>query len=168
TPAMLALLATFNALVLLALAYDRTRPSAQPEVWRMSLVMYLAAALSTISLVEFFGLFFLGHDIAGLPHPQLQTVMFVALTVAGYFTLLVARTRGPFWSLRPAPVLLAAIASALGMSLIVALLGWFMTPISWQWVLMTLGYSAIWFIVGDIVKQVVYRLSAAHHTRALR
>lgn len=168
TPAMLALLATFNALVLIALAYDETQPSAQPEVWRMAQVMYLAGALSAISLAEFFGLFFLGHDIAALPHAELQTVMFVALTAAGYFTLLVARTRGPFWSLRPATVLLLAIGSALGMSLGVALLGWFMTPISWQWVLLTLGYSTVWFIIGDLVKQAVYRLPVPHRKRTPR
>ena len=168
TPAMLALLATFNALVLIALAYDETQPSEQPEVWRMAQVMYLAGALSVVSLAEFFGLFYLGHDIAALPHAELQTVMFVALTAAGYFTLLVARTRGPFWSLRPATVLLAAIGSALGMSLGVALLGWFMTPISWQWVLLTLGYSTVWFIIGDLVKQAVYRLPVPHHKRTPR
>lgn len=161
TPAMLALLATFNAAVLIALAYDETRPSAQPEVWRMGQVMAVAVALSVASLGEFFGLFTLAHQVIGLPHAQLQTIMYVSLTAAGYFTLLVARTRGPFWSLRPAPILLITIAATLGLSLVVACVGWFMAPVSWLWVLLTLGYSAVWFVISDLVKLAVYHFLSA-------
>lgn len=162
TPAMLALLATFNAAVLIALAYDETRPSAQPEKWHTRQVMAVAGVLSIAGLGEFFGLFALGDFVIGLPHEQLQTVMYVALTAAGYFTLLVARTRGPFWSLRPAPVLLITILLTLAASLVVACLGWFMAPIHWQWALLTVGYSAIWFLVYDVAKLVTYRLVNAH------
>lgn len=161
TPAMLALLATFNAIVLIALAYDETQPSPHPEVWRMSEVMSLATALGILGIVEFFGLYFLSVRVLGVPRGELQTVLFIALTAAGYFTLLIARTRGPFWSRRPAPILLAAISGALGLSLLVALLGWFMTPLSWQWMAFTLGYSVGWFFIGDMTKLLVYRVRPA-------
>ena len=156
TPAMLALLATFNAAVLIALAYDETRPSPRPEVWHMRQVMAVAVALSVASLGEFAGLFALGALVVGLPPAQLQSVMYVALTAAGYFTLLVARTHGPFWSLRPAPVLLDAMAATLALSLAFACFGWFMAPVLWPWVLLTLGYNAIWFFISDAAKLAVY------------
>lgn len=160
TPAMLALLATFNAVVLIALAYDETQPSPKPEVWRMAQVMYIAVALGVVSLVEFFGLYLLSDYVFGVPQAELQTMMFVALTAAGYFTLLIARTRGPFWSHRPAMLLLGAMGVALGLSLLVAGFGLFMTPLGWHWVLLTVLYSAVWFVIGDMIKLAVYRLLA--------
>lgn len=163
TPVMLALLAMFNAIVLIALAYDETQPSPQPEVWRMTEVMSVAISLGAVGIVEFFGLYILGVSVFSLPLGELQTVLFIALTAAGYFTLLITRTHGPFWSRRPAPILLVAIAGALGLSLLVAVLGWFMTALSWQWLFFTLGYSIVWFLVGDMIKLLVYRLRPASH-----
>lgn len=168
TPAMLALLATFNAAVLIALAYDETQPSAGPEVWHMRQVMAVAVALSVVSLGEFAGLFALGALVVGLPQTQLQSVMYVALTAAGYFTLLVARTHGPFWSLRPAPILLGAMVVTLVISLAFACFGWFMAPVPWLWVLLTLGYNALWFIISDLAKLAVYRFIPARFVRTAR
>lgn len=169
TPAMLALLATFNALVLIALAYDEVRPAASPERWHMRAVLAVSGALSVVSLFEFFGLFFLAHRVFSLSHAEIQTLLYLALSAAGYFTLLVTRTRGPFWSVRPAPVLLLAMAVALGLGYAVALFGWFMPVLGWQWALLALGYSAIWFLVADIVKVAVYAvLDAAAHTSRRR
>jgi len=37
-----------------------------------------------------------------LGHPQLQTLMYLMLSVAGSMTIYLTRTRGPFWSIRPA------------------------------------------------------------------
>lgn len=157
TPAMLALLATFNALVLVALAYDQVLPSTRPERWHMREALTVAGALSVVSLCEFFGLFFLAQRILSLSHAEIQTLLYLALSAAGYFTLLVTRTRGPFWSVRPAPVLLLAMGIALGLGYIVALVGWLMPALGWQWVLLALGYSALWFVVADVVKIAVYR-----------
>lgn len=156
TPAMLALLATFNALVLIALAYDEVRPSGRPERWHMRAVLSVSGALSVVSLFEFFGLFFLAHRVFSLSHAEIQTLLYLALSAAGYFTLLVTRTRGPFWSVRPAPILLLAMGLALGLGYVVALLGWFMPALGWQWALLAVGYSAIWFLVADAVKVAVY------------
>ena len=158
TPAMLVLLATFNAVVLIALAYDETRPSPIPEVWRMSHVLSIAGVLTVASLAEFFGLFFLGDRVFNLPHPQLQTVLYLALSAAGFFTLLITRTRGPFWSIRPAPILLTAIIVSLALGTLVAILGWFVPPVGWQWALLVVAYSFVWFLVDDQLKLAAYRL----------
>jgi H+-transporting ATPase len=163
TPAMLALLATLNALVLIALAYDEVRPAARPERWRMHEVLSIAVALSAISLVEFFGLFFLAREVFRLSHLEVQTLLYLALSAAGYFTLLVARTRSWFWTQPPAPVLLLAMVVALGLGYVVALLGWFMPALDWQYALLALAYSAFWFLVADAGKVTVYRLLDRGH-----
>jgi hypothetical protein len=57
--------------------------------------------------------------------------------------------------------LLITIGVTLALSLVVACLGWFMAPVSWQWVLLILGYNAVWFLVSDLVKVAVYHVVPA-------
>ena len=45
--------------------------------------------------------------------------MYLKLSVAGHLTIFLTRTRGPFWSIRPARILWVAV---LGASLVVALI----------------------------------------------
>ena len=47
-----------------------------------------------------------------LGHPQLQTLMYLMLSVAGSMTIYLTRTRGPFWSIRPAKILVLAVTGA--------------------------------------------------------
>lgn len=160
SPVMLALLATFNAVVLVALAYDNVRPSPRPTIWRMDEVLAVAGALGVASLVEFFGLLYVSVSAFGLPLPQVQTLLYLSLSAAGYFTLLVTRTRGPFWEVRPSPYLLLAIAFSLGLGVLTALFGWFMAPVSMLLVAFVLGYSVLWFLVSDVLKRAAYAIVA--------
>ena len=41
-----------------------------------------------------------------LDRPHIQTLMYLKLSVAGHLTIFLTRTRGPFWSIRPAKSLL--------------------------------------------------------------
>ena len=52
---------------------------------------------------------YLGMDVFNLSHSTLQSFIYLKLSVAGHLTVLVARTKGPFWSVRPARPLMAAI-----------------------------------------------------------
>ena len=62
--------------------------------------------LGLIGVVASFGLFYLGERIFHLSRDVIQTFMFLKLAVAGHLTIFITRTRGPFWSIRPAPILL--------------------------------------------------------------
>ena len=84
--------------------------------------------------------------------------MYLKLSVAGHTTVFVTRTRGPFWSIRPAGVLLVATLGAQTVATLIAVYGLFMTPIGWGWALMVWGYALAWFLVNDRVKLVAYRV----------
>lgn len=59
-------------------------------------------------------LFYLAERIFHLGPEAIQTFMFLELAEAGHLTIFVTRTRGPFWSIAPAPVLLwSAVATNL-------------------------------------------------------
>jgi H+-transporting ATPase len=78
--------------------------------------------------------------------------MYLKLSVAGHLTVFVARTRGPFWSVRPAPVLLGAVLGTQLVATILAAQGILMTAIGWRWAGLVWAYALIWFMINDRVK----------------
>ena len=72
----------------------------------MRSVLGVATVLGIAGVVASFGLFYLGERVFHLDRAIIQTLMFLKLSVAGHLTIFLTRTRGPFWSTRPAPILL--------------------------------------------------------------
>jgi H+-transporting ATPase len=167
TAVMIVLLALLNDGPILAIAYDRVRYSNDPEAWNMRRVLGVSSVLGLIGVVASFGLFYLGERTFHLSRDVIQTFMFLKLAVAGHLTIFITRARGPFWSTRPAPILLwSAIATKL-LATGAAIWGLFMTPIGWGWALLVWGYALAWFFVNDGVKLVAYRIFEANHSGIL-
>ncbi len=94
----------------------------------------------------------------------------VELSVAGHLTIFLTRTRGPFWSIRPARILLGAVLGTQMVATLIAVYGVFMTPLGWGWAGFVWGYALAWFVVNDRVKLLAYRIfdpiTAAVHPEA--
>jgi H+-transporting ATPase len=71
-------------------------------------------------------------------------------------TLFVARTRGPFWSIKPAKILLLAVISTQIIATLIVVYGILLPPIGWKLALFVWIYSLLWFIVNDHVKRAAY------------
>jgi H+-transporting ATPase len=84
--------------------------------------------------------------------------MYLKLSVAGHLTIFLTRTRGPFWSIRPARVLWAAVLGTQAVATLIAVYGLFMTPLGWGWTGFVWGYALLWFLVNDRVKLLAYRI----------
>jgi H+-transporting ATPase len=56
-------------------------------------------------------------------------------------TIFLTRTRGPFWSIRPGRILLAAVFGTQIVATLIAVYGIFMTPLGWGWALFVSGYA---------------------------
>ncbi len=158
TAVMIVILALLNDGAILSIAYDNVHYKDQPETWNMRLVIGIAVALGVVGPLAAFGLFTLGDSVFHLSHPQLQTLMYLMLSVAGSLTIFLSRTRGPFWSIRPARILLLAVFSAEALATLLAVYGVFMTPIGWGRALFVWGYALVWFLVTDRVKLLAYRI----------
>lgn len=164
---MIVLLALLNDGAILSIAYDRTRWSPQPVRWQMPVVLGVATALGLAGVVATFGLLWLAEVVFAQPREFIQTLLYLKLSVAGHLTVFVARTVGPFWSVRPAlPLLLAVVGTQL-LATLLALNGIFMAPIGWGWALLVWGYSLLWFLVEDRVKLMAYQLFS-HRPTLLR
>jgi H+-transporting ATPase len=162
TAVMIVLLALLNDGAILTIAYDRTRYAKKPEDWNMHLVLGVATALGLMGVVESFGLYYLAERWLHMSQAVIQTLIYLKLSVAGHLTLFVARTRGRFWSIRPANILLLAVIGTQALATLISVYGLFMAPIGWFWALAVWVYALVWFFVEDEVKLAAYRLFHPH------
>jgi H+-transporting ATPase len=84
--------------------------------------------------------------------------MYLKLSVAGHLTIFLTRTRGPFWSIRPARVLWIAVLATQTIATLIAVYGLFMTPLGWGWAGFVWAYALAWALVNDRVKLLAYRI----------
>jgi H+-transporting ATPase len=158
TAVMIVMLALLNDGAILSIAYDNVHYKDQPEAWNMRMVLGIATVLGLVGPIAAFGLFFLGDRVYHLNHAHLQTMMYLMLSVAGHLTIFQTRTRGPFWSIRPARILWGAVLGTQIVATLIAVYGLFMTPLGWGWAAFVWGYALAWFLVTDPVKLLAYRI----------
>jgi H+-transporting ATPase len=124
----------------------------------MRMVLGVSTVLGVIGVVSAFGLFYLGERVFHLDRAHIQTLMYLKLSVAGHLTIFLTRTRGPFWSIRPARILWVAVLGTQIVATLIAVYGLFMTPLGWGWAGFVWGYALVWFLVNDRVKLLAYRV----------
>ena len=158
TAVMIVMLALLNDGAILSIAYDNVHYKDKPEAWNMRLVLGISTVLGVIGVVAAFVLFYLGERVFHLDRAHIQTLMYLKLSVAGHMTIFLTRTRGPFWSIRPARILLLAVFGTQTLATLIGVYGLFMTPLGWGWALFVWGYALAWALVNDRVKLLAYRV----------
>ena len=158
TAVMIVMLALLNDGAILSIAYDNVHYNDKPEAWNMHMVLGVATVLGVIGVISAFGLFYLGERVFHLDRAHIQTLMYLKLSVAGHLTIFLTRTRGPFWSIRPARILWVAVLGTQIVATLLAVYGVFMTPLSWGWAAFVWGYALVWFLLNDRVKLLAYRV----------
>jgi H+-transporting ATPase len=158
TAVMIVMLALLNDGAILSIAYDNVHYKDKPEAWNMKMVLGISTVLGFIGVVAAFGLFYLGERVFKLDRAHIQTLMYLKLSVAGHLTIFLTRTRGPFWSIRPAKILWIAVLGTQAVATLIAVYGLFMTPLGWGWAGFVWGYALLWFLVNDRVKLLAYRI----------
>jgi H+-transporting ATPase len=157
TAVMIVMLALLNDGAILSIAYDNVQYSNQPESWNMRLVLGIATVIGLVGIVDSFGLFYFGERVFHLDRVVIQTLIYLKLSVSGHFKIFQTRTRGPFWSHRPATVLFVAVISTQIIATFIAVYGLFMSPIGWRWALIVWGLSVTCFVINDRIKLLAYR-----------
>jgi H+-transporting ATPase len=158
TAVMIVMLALLNDGAILSIAYDNVHYEDKPEAWNMRMVLGVATVLGVIGPVAAFGLFYLGDRVYHLDHKHLQPMMYLMLSVAGHMTIFLTRTRGPFWSIRPALILWMAVLGTQILATFIAVYGLLMPPLGWGWAGFVWGYALIWALLSDPVKLLAYRV----------
>jgi H+-transporting ATPase len=159
TAIQIVLIAILNDGSILTIAYDRAPVSDQPLRWRMGHILRIAVTLGLTGVVSSFILLAFSTQVLHISGGELQTLIYLKLSVAGQLTIFLTRTPGPFWKFRPAGILVAAVVSAQTLASIYAISGWFFRPIPALWVLGIWAYALTWMLISDQVKQRVAKWS---------
>jgi H+-transporting ATPase len=172
TAVMIVMIALLNDGAILSIAYDNVLYRNKPEAWNMRLVLAISTVLGVVGVVAAFGLFYLAERVFHLDRGHAQTLMYLKLSVAGHLTIFLTRTRGPFWSIRPAKILWMAVLGTQVIATLIAVYGLFMVPLGWKWAGFVWGYAIAWALVNDRIKLLAYRIfdppkaQAAAHSAA--
>jgi H+-transporting ATPase len=159
TAVMIVMLALLNDGAILAIAYDNVIYKKKPEAWNMGLVLKIASVLGVVGVISTFGLFLIAELVVHLGHPQIQSLIYLKLSVAGHLTIFLTRTRGPWWSIKPARILLVAIICTQAFATLMAVYGFgIMTPLGWGWAGFVWGYAVIAALLTDPIKVLAYHL----------
>jgi len=158
TAVMIVMIALLNDGAILSIAYDNVRYRNKPEAWNMRLVLSISTVLGVIGVVAAFGLFYLAERVFHMDRLTAQTLMYLKLSVAGHLTIFLTRTRGPFWSIRPAKTLWIAVLSTQAVATLIAVYGLFMAPLGWKWAGLVWAYALIWALINDRIKLLAYKI----------
>ena len=170
---MIILLALFNDVPIMAIAFDNTLVDPQPVRWSMRRVLTLSTVLGLTGVAGSFLMLIIAKNWLKLDIAQIQTFIFLKMAVAGHLTLFVTRTprmflRRPF----PAPILLwSAIVTKILATLFVVYPFGLITPIHWRAVGVIWAYCLVWLFMGDLAKLAVLRhlnMSSPRHQTFLR
>jgi H+-transporting ATPase len=159
TAIMIILLALFNDVPIMAIAFDNTLVDPKPVRWSMRRVLTVSTVLGLTGVAGSFLMLIIAKNWLQLDIAQIQTFIFLKMAVAGHLTLFVTRTprmflRRPF----PAPVLLwSAIITKLLATLFVIYPFGLITPIHWRTVGIIWAYCIVWLFMGDMAKLAVQR-----------
>jgi len=154
---MIVLLALLNDLPIMTIAYDNVKYSDKPERWNSKSLLSIATFLGIIGVTASFGIFVIGDVFFHLSREVLQSFIYLKLSVAGQLTLLVARTRGPFWSVKPALPLMAAMITTQTIATLITVYGFLLPAMGWGLALFVWGYAFVWFLITDVLKTAFYK-----------
>lgn len=159
TAMMIILLALLNDLPIMTIVYDHTLLSLQPVRWNMKRVLSISSSLGIIGILESFLLVWIAKTYLPLTLDQLQSLIFLKLSVAGHLTLFVARTKNGFYSKPyPSPILFSAIVATQIIAALFVGLGIYLTAVPWSYIGYLWIYALFWMGIEDGIKRALYKL----------
>ena len=160
TAIMIILLAFFNDVPIMTIAYDHTAVDPKPVRWEMHRVILVSTVMGLTGVAGSFLMLFVAVDVLHLSTAQVQSFIFLKMAVAGHLTLFISRSKGFFLKKPyPAPIMIwSAVGTKVAATILVAY-GFFglVTPIGWRSIGLIWAYSFTWALVTDWAKLMVYR-----------
>jgi H+-transporting ATPase len=154
---MIVLLALLNGLPILTISTDNVRYSAVPEKWDMRMVIIVSTFLGLIGVAFSFLTLYLGLDVFHLDQLAILSFVYLKLSVGGHLVLLVARTNGHFWSVRPSRPLLFAIIITQTIATILVTFGILLPQLPILYVIFIWVEMLIVFVITDYLKVGLYK-----------
>ncbi len=153
---LIVLLLFTNDFLTMTIATDRVQPAPRPQRWAVHRLVGAAGVFAALSLVFTFSLYWWVRTTQGLSPAQLQTVVFLILVFTNQAGIYALRSDGPFWRFAPGRLMLLASLGDLALVSVLATMGWLMAPLQVGMVAAVLGACAVFALVLDQAKLVVF------------
>ncbi|HEY1405685.1 MAG TPA: HAD-IC family P-type ATPase, partial [Spirochaetota bacterium] len=158
TALMIVLLAVLNDAPIMSIAFDNVKYSRTPDRWNMRNVLGIATYLGLIGVVFSFLILFIGKELFHFNDAVLQSFIYLKLSIGGHLTVFVARTKGHFWSIKPAwPLFLSVIITQL-IATLITVYGFLLPAMGWLPALFVWGYALAAFLITDFLKVGIYNI----------
>ena len=158
-----------NDMVTLTLGTDRAWPTAVPEKWNMPQLAQISAVFTVGWLALGLGLLWFYLKVQNLGADQISSLMFLYLIDSAMETILMTRTRDPFWSFAPSRWVGGMVAVNLILATLMAAFGWVMAPVSWRSILLLFAVTVAAMLILDGLKMRYYKatgiLGTERHSR---
>jgi H+-transporting ATPase len=132
--------------------------SSKSEKWDMRMLLGIATFLGIIGVFSSFGIYYIGYKVLNLDLLVLRSFIYLKLSVAGHLTVFVARTKGPFWSIKPAKQFLLAVIVTQLVATIITVYGILLPAMGWGLAALVWGYALTFFVITDFAKVRLYKL----------
>jgi H+-transporting ATPase len=160
TAIMIILLAFFNDVPIMTIAYDHTALDPKPVRWEMHRVILVSTVMGLTGVTGSFLMLYLAVEVLHLNIAEVQSFVFLKMAVAGHLTLFISRSKGFFLKKPyPAPIVIwSAVGTKVAATFLVAYgIHGLVAPISWEAIGLIWAYSFTWALVTDWAKLMVYR-----------
>jgi H+-transporting ATPase len=158
TALMIVLLALLNDAPIMTIAYDNVKYANKPEQWNMRTILGIATMLGILGVIESFFVLYVGLRFFHMNHDVLQSFIYLKLSVAGHLTVFIARTKGNFWSVKPAKPLFFAVIITQAIATIITVYGILLPAMGWIPALFIWAEALVVFIIIDFIKVRTYKL----------
>jgi len=162
TALMIIILALLNDIPILAIASDNTKVNTKPVRWNMPEILIISSILGIAGVISSFLLFYILLKM-NFSEDIIQSMFFAKLVIAGHGTIYNTRIDDWFWK-KPYPswLLFNATFSTRILGTLIAVYGFFITPIGWEYAMWMWAYAMAWFVFNDVIKVVSYRFLRKH------
>ena len=152
TPIQILILALLNDVPIISLAYDNVRATSRPAAVDAKKRTLLGSLYGLTGVVNSVLFVVIARNIFHLDWSIVQTLFFLKLSVGGHMLIYVAHTKERWYKFLPNKVVIIATSITQILATILAISGFFMSPIKLSWALLVWGWAFIWMQISELVK----------------
>lgn len=148
-----------NDMVTLTLGTDKAWPTTVPETWNLPQLAKISAIFMIGWLALGLGILWFYLKVQNLSAAQISSLMFLYLIYSAMETILMTRTRDPFWSFAPSKWVLGMVAIDIVIATLMAGFGWMMISVSPLSILILFVITFLAMLILDGLKMWYYRVT---------
>ena len=153
TPLQIILVALFNDIPTISLAFDHVKIATKPSHIDVKSRFILSSLYGLTGIANSLIMFFLTTSIFHLPWEQVQTLYFLKLNISGLMLIYVTHTKERWWKFFPSKEVIWSIFITQVVAIVLALTGFLMpSKVPWEWIAFVIIWSFFWMQVAELTK----------------